>query len=263
MSQLTYLMREICAGAEIFYSSKTGGHFCKTAFILCDNYTELSSKLFLTLDNPKWSDKRDKEAKKYAKAQQAVSNALNNNTQPQIKDLEKLVKGAGKDTFKNYYDVLKDVNTVFDNKRKSELPLLENFHDKMKQRRELRNDFFHSAKLLTLSVAHRDCVEAFCDLLDYGELLFKTKWKKELSAERTLDSLEILLRLDRKCCANPALTNKVNEIFKNCPRYKRRDKGSIPKKGFQVTEYPDDLHLILSILDGGQELRDKLTALLP
>ena len=47
----------------------------------------------------------------------------------------------------------------------------------MKQRRELHNDFFHSAKLLTLSVAHRDCVEAFCDLLDYGELLFQTQWK--------------------------------------------------------------------------------------
>ena len=47
MRQLTYLMREICAGVEIFYSSKTGGHFCKTAFIFCDDYTKLTSKLFL------------------------------------------------------------------------------------------------------------------------------------------------------------------------------------------------------------------------
>ncbi len=70
MSQLTYLMREIGAGVEIFYSSKSGGQFWKTAFILCDNYTELASKLFLIADNPKWSDMRDKEAKKFEKAKQ-------------------------------------------------------------------------------------------------------------------------------------------------------------------------------------------------
>ncbi|MEG5040900.1 MULTISPECIES: hypothetical protein [unclassified Microcoleus] len=263
MSQLTYLMREICAGIEIFYSSKTGGQFWKTAFILCDNYTELASKLFLVADNPKWSDMRDKEAKKFEKAQKAVDAALKAGTTPIQTDLERLTKGAGKDNFKNYHDVLKDVHAVFDAKRKAELPFLGSLHNSMKARRDLRNDFFHSAKLLNLSIAQRDCVEAFCDLLDYGKLLFPTTWDTALSGERTLDTLEILLRLDRKCYSNPSITAKVSDVLKSCPRYRLSSKKSIPKNGVQVAEYPEDLHLMLSIIDGGQELRDKLAALLP
>lgn len=263
MSQLTYLMREICAGIEIFYSSKTGGQFWKTAFILCDNYTELASKLFLIESNPKWSDTRDKEAKKFIKAQKAVSDALQAGTQSTNDDLERLAKGAGKDSFKNFHDVLKDVREVFDTKRKGELPFLDSLHNNIKARRDLRNDFFHSAKLLNLSIAQRDCVEAFCDLLDYGKLLFPSDWDTALSTERTLDTLEILLRLDRKCYSNPSITAKVSEVLKKCPRYRLSSKKSIPKNGVQVAEYREDLHLMLSIIDGGQELRDKLAALLP
>lgn len=263
MSQLTYLMREICAGIEIFYSSKTGGQFFKTAFILCDNYTELTSKLFLIENDPKWSDMRDKEAKKFEKAQKAVEAALNAGKPPTTSDIERLTKGAGKDNFKNYHDVLKDVHDIFDAKRNAELPFLENFHQNMKARRDLRNDFFHSAKLLKLSIAQRDCVEAFCDLLDYGQLLFPVSWSTELSAERTLDTLEVLLRLDRKCYSNPSITAKVSSVLKTCPRYRLSSKNTIPKNGIQVAEYPEDLHLILSIIDGGQEIRDKLAALLP
>jgi hypothetical protein len=205
-------MREICAGIEIFYSSKTGGQFWKTAFILCDNYTELASKLFLIANDPKWSDMRDKEAKKFEKAQKAVDAALKAGTPPKKEDLERLAKGAGKDNFKNYHDVLKDVHDVFDAKRKSELPFLDNLHSNMKARRDLRNDFFHSAKLLNLSIAQRDCIEAFCDLLDYGKLLFPATWDTALSGERTLDTLEILLRLDRKCYSNPSITAKVSDV---------------------------------------------------
>ncbi len=263
MSQLTYLMREICAGIEIFYSSRTGGQFWKTAFILCDNYTELASKLFLTTNDSKWSDTRDREAKKFEKAQKAVDAALKADTPPKKEDLERLTKGAGKDNFKNYHDVLKDVHDVFDAKHKAELPFLDSLHVNMKARRDLRNDFFHSAKLLNLSIAQRDCVEAFCDLLDYGKLLFPTAWDTALSSERTLDTLEILLHLDRKCYSNPSITAKVSEVLKSCPRYRLSSKKSIPKNGVQVAEYPEDLHLMLSIIDGGQELRAKLAALLP
>lgn len=256
-------MREIGAGVEIFYSSKSGGQFWKTAFILCDNYTELASKLFLIADNPQWSDMRDKEAKKFEKAQTDVTKALKAGTIPITTDIERLAKGAGKDNFKNYHDVLKDVHNVFDTKRKTELPFLDSLHVSMKARRELRNDFFHSAKLLNLSIAQRDCVEAFCDLLDYGKLLFPSNWASALASERTLDTLEILLRLDRKCYSSPSIIAKVSDVLKSCPRYRLSSKKSIPKSGVQVAEYPDDLHLMLSIIDGGQELRDKLAALLP
>ncbi len=73
---LTYLMNEICAGVEIYYTARIGGQYLNTAFILCDDYTELVSKLFLQEDNPQWTDKK-----------------ANNH-------------------FKNYHDVLQDVEEV-------------------------------------------------------------------------------------------------------------------------------------------------------
>jgi len=263
MSQLTYLMREICAGIEIFYSSKTGGQFWKTAFILCDNYTELASKLFLVEDDPNWSDTDDTEAQRFEAARTAVQTAITEGSTASQADLRRLVRGAGRDRFKNFHRVLRDVHDVFVTNRSSEVPIVDDLHTRMKARRDLRNDFFHSAKLLNLSIAQRDCVEAFCDLLEYGKLLFPTTWNTALSGERTLDTLEILLRLDRKCYSNPSITAKVSDVLKSCPRYRLSSKRSIPKNGVQVAEYPEDLHLMLSIIDGGQELKDKLAALLP
>lgn len=263
MSQLTYLMREIGAGVEVFYSSRTGGQFWKTAFILCDNYTKLLSKLFLIEDDSNWSDTDETEIRKLEAARTRVDTAIRNRTTPLPDDLKRLVKGVGRDRFKNFHRVLQDVHDVFDSKRSAEVSIVDDLHTQMKARRDLRNDFFHSAKLLNLSIAHRDCVEAFCDLLNYGKLLFPTDWDTALSGERTLDTLEILLRLDRKCYSNPSITAKVSEVLKSCPRYRLSSKKSIPKNGVQVAEYPEDLHLMLSIIDGGQELRDKLAALLP
>ena len=46
----------VCAGVEIYYTGKQGGQYLKTAFILCDDYTELTSKLFLLNKNLSWSD---------------------------------------------------------------------------------------------------------------------------------------------------------------------------------------------------------------
>ena len=200
------------------------------------------------------------EAQRFEAARTAVNTAITTGLNASQADLRRLVRGAGRDRFKNFHRVLQD---VFVNKRSSEVPLVDDLHTRMKARRDLRNDFFHSAKLLNLSVAQRDCVEAFCDLLNYGKLLFPTTWDTALSGERTLDTLEILLRLDRKCYSNPSITAKVSDVLKSCPRYRLSSKKSIPKNGVQVAEYPEDLHLMLSIIDGGQELRDKLAALLP
>src|SRR5438552_1470957 len=73
MSQLTYLVDEICAGIEIYFTSRTGGQYRKTAYILCDDYTELTSKLFLLTGNPNWSDtKPDGRWKTYPDIQQDV-----------------------------------------------------------------------------------------------------------------------------------------------------------------------------------------------
>lgn len=223
MSQLTYLIDEICAGVEIYFTGRTGGQYLKTAFILCDDYTELTSKLFLLTDNPSWSDQ----------------------------------KAGGK--FKNYHNIQVDVQDVFRAKRPSELAQIIKLHGNMKTRREHRNDFFHSTRLLELNVSQRYCVEAFCDLLDYGTLLFGSEWKDEVKAARDLESFETLLRLEKKSFSFPAITNTVSQILRDCPR----NLSSASRRGVHITTHPEDLHLRLCIRDGGQELKDKLASLLP
>lgn len=119
MSQLTYLMREIGAGVEIFYN------------------TELASKLFLVEDDPKWADTDDTKARRFETARTATDAALKSGVTPAQKDLERLVKGVSRDRFKNFYHVLQNVDDVFDNKRRAEVSILDNLHTRMKGRRDL------------------------------------------------------------------------------------------------------------------------------
>lgn len=73
---LQHLMPEVENGLEILFTGKSAGQYWKTAFILCDNYSELTAKLFLSSKVAGWSD----------------------------------VKGGGK--FKNYHDILNDVEAA-------------------------------------------------------------------------------------------------------------------------------------------------------
>ena len=222
MSQLTYLMDEICAGVEIYYTGRTGQQYLKTAFILCDDYTELTSKLFLLIDNPNWSDQNS----------------------------------SGR--FKNYHDIQTDVQNVFTANRAADLAKLKLIHDAMKVRRDRRNDFFHSTNLLDLSVTQRMCVEAFCDLLDYGMLLFGADWTRELCSARNLETLEVMLRLEKKGFSDPFVTPKVSRVLAEWPR----NLSNAARKGVHLTVYPEDLHLRLCVVCGGKTLKDKLAALL-
>ena len=224
MSQLTYLMDEICAGVEIYYTGRQGGQYLKTAFILCDDYTELTSKLFLLKRNQNWSD-----------------------TRPNGR-------------FKNYHDIKNDVQAEFATGT-AELAQVQALHTNMKSRRDRRNDFFHSTHLLDLSVTPRNCVESFLELLDYGKLLFASDWTTELRASRNLDSLEIFLRLEQKSFSDPSIMYRVNDILRDW----RCNVQTLPRgrKGVHVAMHPEDLHLRLCIIHGGQELRDRLAALSP
>ncbi|MEH1893070.1 MAG: hypothetical protein V7K92_27850 [Nostoc sp.] len=224
MSQLTYLMDEICAGVEIYYTGRQGGQYLKTAFILCDDYTELTSKLFLLTKNPSWSD----------------------------------TKANGK--YKNYYDIQQNVQAEFA-AGSAELAQIQAFHTRMKARRDRRNDFFHSTHLLDLSVTPRNCIEAFLDLLNYGELICGSDWTTELQASRNLDSLSIFLKLEHKSFSDPSIMYKVNDILRDS----RCNISKLPRnaKGVHVATHPEDLHLRLCVIHGGQELRDKLSALIP
>ena len=224
MAQLTYLITEICAALEIYCSGRTGGQYLKTAFILCDDYTELTSKLFLLKDNPQWSDKKSEHR------------------------------------FKNYHDIQVGVRAVFEAKRAGELARVEGLLAAMKARRERRNDFFHSTHLLDLTVNQRQCVEAFCDLMDYGSLLFGPDWDSEVSSRDHLETLRTFLQLEQRSFCDPTIMPRVNNILGNWPR-REKDK-TVSKKGTQFAVHPEDLHLRMCVIWGGRELCEKLKALL-
>ena len=123
-------------------------------------------------------------------------------------------------------------------------------------RRERRNGFFHSTHLLDLNLHPRDCVEAFCDLLEYGALLFPADWSGAVAGN--METCEALIRLDRKSYNDPSLGPKVNDVFAKCRR-----SGIKPKKlGCEVAHHAEDMHLRLAIRNGGAALRDKLRALI-
>jgi hypothetical protein len=125
-------------------------------------------------------------------------------------------------------------------------------------RRDRRNKFFHSTDLLDLTLQPRDCVDAFCDLLEYGKLLFPANWDLEVSAAGTMETCVALVRLDRKTYGDPSVGPRVNDILAKWPR----NGPNAKKKGCEVAHHAEDMHLRLAIRNGGRALRDKLTSLL-
>lgn len=222
MSKLPYLVAEINAALEVYLSGRTGQQYNRTAFILCDDCAELASKLFLLTDTPTWSD-------------------LKANSR-----------------FKTFKDVSREVRAVFLAKRVAEHATADTLLKQIEKRRDRRNEFFHSTTLLDLNFHARDCVEAFCDLLDYGKLLFPTEWATEVAAAGNMETCEALIRLDRKTYGDPSVGPKVNNILAGWPRNSPKPKT----KGCEVTHYAEDMHLRLAIRNGGNALRDKLRALL-
>jgi hypothetical protein len=222
MSKLPYLVAEINAALEVYISGRTGQQYNRTAFILCDDGAELASKLFLLTDTSAWSD----------------------------------TKANGR--FKTFKDVSSEVRAIFLAKRTGDHTTADVLLTRIEARRERRNKFFHSTDLLDLTLQPRDCVESFCDLLDYGKLLFPAGWDTEVAAAGNMQTCEALIRLDRKTYGDPSVGPKVNDVLAKWPR-----NGPKPrKKGCEVAHHAEDMHLRLAIRNGGNELRDKLRALL-
>lgn len=230
MSKLPYLVAEINAALELYISGRTGQQYNRTAFILCDDCAELANKLFLLTDTPTWSD----------------------------------IKGNGR--FKNFKDVTAEVRAVFLAKRAGDHAAVSALLVQIEARRDRRNNFFHSTDLLDLTLQPRDCVDAFCDLLDYGKLLFPpdfakpdSGWEAAVAAAGNMETCEVLMRLDRKAYGDPGVGPKVNDVLAKWPR----SKIPSPKaKGCEVAHHAEDMHLRLAIRNGGKALRDKLRALL-
>jgi hypothetical protein len=222
MSKLPYLVAEINYALEVYVSGRTGQQYNRIAFILCDDSAELASKLFLIRDAPAWTD-----------------------TKPN-------------GHFKRFNEVTAEVRTVFKAKRAGDYAAADVLVKKIEGRRERRNQFFHSTHLLDLNFHARDCVEAFCDLLDYGKLLFPNDWDTGVSAAGNMETCEALIRLDRKAYGDPSVGPRVNDILAKWPR-----NSPAPKpKGCEVAHHAEDMHLRLAIRNGGRLLRDRLRALL-
>ncbi len=222
MSKLPYLVSEINAAMEVYLSGRTGQQYNRTAFILCDDYVELSCKLFLLTDTPTWSDRR-----------------------------------ANK-TFKNFRDITAEVRSVFLAKRVADHPAADALLTSFEGRRERRNNFFHSTSLLDLTVQPSDCVRAFVDLLDYGKLQFGADWDTAVASAGNMETCEAVIRIDKKSYVDPSVGPKLNAILKKQPRIAERP----TKNGCEVAHHPEDIHLRLAIRNGNKELRDKLRALL-
>lgn len=224
MTRLRYLVEEIAVGLEVYCVGRSGGHTLKSAYVLCDDYTELASKLYLLETVSGWSDLK-----------------VPNNPA----------------SFKSYHRILKDVADEF--ATSADAPAIKVLHERMTERRRRRNEFFHGTHLLDLSVSQTNTAQAFVDLLDYGSLLFPTQWAAAVAgAPLAMETLEALVRLDLKGVTDPSTPDRVNSVFRDRPRNQK----SVKAKGAHVAEHPADFHTMLSVIWGGTELRDNLQALL-
>jgi hypothetical protein len=225
--KIPYLVSEINAALEIYLSGRTGQQYNRTVFILCDDDAELASKLFT--DNLAWND----------------------------------TKASGH--FKRFKEVTAEVRAIFKTKRQVDYATVDTLLMRIESRRDRRNDFFHSTNLLDLNFHARDCIEAFCDLLDYGKLLFPpdpavvgSGWEGAVMSAGNMATCEAIIRLDKKAYEKPDVLPMLNAIIGAWPR-----SGPKPKrKGCEVTHHAEDMHLRLAIRNGGQALRDKLLTLL-
>lgn len=183
MSRLTYLLDEVCAGLEIYFSGRTGGQYFKSAFVLCDDYAELTAKLYLVSNVVGWSDSSNGRFKNFAKVIDEATAAYiaANGPSPEVKEIA----------------------------------------ERVKERRTRRNDFFHGTKLLDLNVTQRICVEAFKDLLDLGSRLFSAEWEDEVRGVRNLETLELLIRLEARCFGEPHMLGAVSDLVAGWPRNNR------------------------------------------
>lgn len=221
MVNVMHLAEEICAGAEIYYTGRTGGQYFKTSFILCDDYTELSSKLFLIQSDSNWSDR----------------------------------KGNGQ--WKSYKYILADTLNECKLQKPTTVQRVTEIHAEMLARRGRRNEFFHSANLLDLSISFRACIEAYCDLFEYCELLFGD-WGRAAASVRNLETLMILFKLDRRALSDPSVSGQVNDVVGEWAR----NQSSKKVTGVQEARFPEDLHLRMCVINGSTELRDRLQVIL-
>lgn len=217
------LMTEISAGVEIYFTGRSNGLYSNSAFILCDDYTELVSKLFLKSKDNHWSDD--------------LSNGR----------------------FKDYKTVLSEVVTWHAANDRNKQNSVDVLVTAMKERRVRRNNFFHSTHLLDLTVRANVCINAFCDLMSYGLLLFGREWEQTMQSAGNLDTLHLLLRLEKAAATDSLIKHKMDAVLNQCVHSIPKPKAAMPYSAILGT----DLLLRMTVLYGSGNLRLQLKALLP
>jgi hypothetical protein len=221
VTTLRHLADEICVGLQIYVSGRAGSHL-KTAFVLCDDYTELATKLYLIRQDKKWSDQRSTGG------------------------------------FKNYHEVLKDLVNSIARERAHLLSAVEVLHVSMHARRSRRNIFFHSTTLLDLQTSRKDTAEALTDLFRYCELLFEDDWSRAIAETADLEALTLMVRLDDAASRDSTLLTRVNALFARQPKNVTNKK----QQGVHLVAFPEDLHALMCAKWGGQDIINDLRDLL-
>lgn len=153
--------------------------------------------------------------------------------------------------FKNYHQVLDDLVAA----EAAAGPLAA----RMKDRRTVRNKFFHSADLLNVNVTERMCIDSYCDLVELCVLLFANDWAVAVSGARNLETYIVLTHVVKKCLSQPHVNSQLSDIVQKWPRNPTTARR---RHGVQIAGHPDDIHLRLCILNGGKDFRDSLASLL-
>lgn len=244
MGQVTELAREIVAATEIFFLGKSEQQYNNATFILCDDYAEIASKLFLIQDNPRWSGADVGKMNDYNEARKKVRQAAQRKETADQAWLDIFDRGEPRDAMKQFHTVLGDVENVFNQKRIPDLPLFTRLATELKRRHTLRNDIFHSPNPLGTRVSSETCVLALCDLLEYAKLLFGQEWQSTEDAVGRLQTWTLLLRLERKAMQDRTVRDKINALLAKRPRYS----SSSAKKGVHTVKHEHDVHRHLCVV---------------
>ena len=216
-NKLRYLLREIAFGMEIYYRGRSTAASFKSAFILCDDYTELVTKLYLLENDPQW-------------------------------------KGG----YGNYEPILKEAAKAL--AKHPDIARVKRLQGEMVGRRKWRNNFFHSTDLLELTLGREDCVNAYLDLCEYGRLLFwkDDAWERTASGVPNFETLHLLLRVERQGFTRIQVRDRLETLLRDFPQ----NSSKHPKKGSHVVYYPNDDHLITTVVYADEGFRASLKSLL-
>ncbi len=244
MGQVTELAREIVSATEIFFLGKSEQQYNNATFILCDDYAEIASKLFLLQDNPRWSGADVSKMKDYNEAKKKVRQAAQNNQQADQSWLDIFDRGEPKDSMKQFHTVFADVEAVFTQKRTAELSAFQALMASFGSRHKLRNDIFHSPNPLGTRVSSETCVIALSELIDYTFLLFGAEWERAEAEVGKLKTWTLLLRLERKALQDRTVRDKIGAILAKRPTYQ----SSSAKTGVQTVKHEHDVHRYLCVM---------------